>query len=543
MTNPHAETYVPGASYDATPYPRMAHQTTHPMHLCALATLMGMTPARPTHCRYLDIGCAMGTNILPMALAYPESDFVGIDASREQIALGERDAAVMGIGNCTLLAADIMELDISEGSPLGKFDYIVAHGFYSWVPPQVAERLLQVIKALLAPQGVAFVSYNVYPGWYQMEGLRAMMLYRVRGATNDVERIEQARQLLRFVAHAQPADETPFGGWINGFLQYIDVGDDFNSDERDAYLLHDQLETDNHPAFFHQFSAHAARHTLQYVCDADIESDFPQGFPEGTLDYLRQMVQSAEEMQQYMDFARNRMFRRTLLTHAGTPLSRVLRPERLATMRFASPMLPAEDVTFLTGSEPVTFHNHQGLTLTTDHPLSKTALQCLTVQWPRQFTLSELVNCARQSGLLAVKNQGTDQDVVALCVTLMQGFTSGKNVVHILADPPAFAPTVGERPAGSAWARYELRFGRIVTSLRHERVRLDPLEAETLALLDGTRTIEEIAAHFAPHVRSGAIVFAETDVSALDDDALHALLVEAIAKRVGTLAKAAMLAR
>jgi methyltransferase-like protein/SAM-dependent methyltransferase len=526
-----------GASYDATPYPRMAHQDTHPMHLCVLGTLMGMEPARPTRCRVLDIGCAMGTNLLPMAMAYPESEFVGIDASAHQIALGNADIANLGVANVTLIAADILALDTSDEGPLGKFDYITAHGFYSWVPPHVADALLAVIKRLLAPQGVAFVSYNVYPGWYQMEGLRRIMLYRIRSAATPAERIEQAREVLRFVAHTNPADESPFGMWVNGYQEYIDAGDTFSTAERDAYMLHDQLEQDNHPAFFHEFNAHARGHGLQYVCDAEIHHDFPQGLPEGSLDFLRKMVQSVDDMQQYMDFARNRMFRRTLLAHDDVELSRVLRPERLATMRFSSPMIPVRETETIAGPDAVTFVNQAGLKVTTDHPFSKAALQCLTVQWPRTFSLDELVECAR----LSLPARVTEQDVLGLCVTLMQGFTSGRNVVMIHADPPAYTPQVSERPVGAPWARYDLQQGPVVTSQRHERVHLDMLEAEILGLLDGTRTVEDLVGIFLPHVRRGEITFADVDTASLDDDALHARLTDLVAKRVDSLCKAAML--
>jgi len=529
-----ATPYTPGASYDTTPYPRMAHQDTHPMHLCVLGTLMGMEPARPANCRMLDIGCAMGTNLLPIALAYPESEFVGIDASAHQIALGNADIAALGVGNIRLLAADIMKIDEMS---LGTFDYISAHGFYSWVPPHVADGLLAAIKRLLKPQGIAFVSYNVYPGWYQMEGLRRMMLYRTRSAETPAERIAQAREMLQFVAHTNPADETPFGMWINGFQEYIDAGDAFNTAERDAYMLHDQLEQDNHPRFFHEFNAHCRQHGLQYVCDAEIQQDFPQGLPEGSLDFLRKMVQSADDMQQYMDFARNRMFRRTLLAHDDVQLSRVLRPERLASMRFSSPMIPAKDAATIASAEAVTFVNQAGLKVTTDHPFSKAALQCLTVQWPRTFSLQELVECAR----LSLPARATEQDVLGMLVTLMQGFTSGRNVVMIHADPPHYAPSVSERPIGSTWARFDLRHGPVVTSQRHERVQLDMLEAEILGLLDGAHTVDDLVRLFLPHVRSGAITFADMEIAALDDDALTARLTELVAKRVDSLCKAAML--
>ncbi len=532
-TFPTARNYVSGAAYDATPYPRMAHQTTHPMHLGALATLMGMDPARPSRCRVLDIGCAQGSNILPMALAYPESEFVGIDASEQQIQDGQRDVDAVGATNIRLVNADLLRV----GDSLGKFDYIIAHGFLSWVPPQVADGLFAAIKQLLTPQGIAMVSYNVYPGWYLMEGLRNMMLYRVHDVSDPQERIDKAREVLSFVAHANPASASPFGEWVNGFLTYLDISDEFDAPERDAYLLHDQLEAFNRPYFFHQFAASIREHGLQYVCDADIEHDFPQGFPEGTLDHLRTLVHSPEEMQQYMDFARNRMFRRSLITHDDVALSRVLHPARIAQMGFASPLLPAEVESDLTGRTPITFRNQKGLEITTDHPLSKAALQLLSKEWPRVFALRELV---RESAA-SINLQPIDQDVAALCVTLMQGFTSGDNIVNIMLEPPYYTQRASEFPVGSKWARYELQFGPRVTNLRHERVKVDLLEAELVTLLDGTRDVAALTEIFLPLVRAGNIQFADTDVTQLDDTALREVVTEAITRRLMILARAAML--
>jgi tRNA G46 methylase TrmB len=92
-------------TYDLVPYPRMAFAHTHPSHLAALAVLLGMTPAR-RHCRVLEIGCASGSNLIPMALEMPESEFVGVDASLRQVAEGQADIAALGLRNLTLLPMD-----------------------------------------------------------------------------------------------------------------------------------------------------------------------------------------------------------------------------------------------------------------------------------------------------------------------------------------------------------------------------------------------------------------------------------------------------
>ena len=62
---------------------------THPDHLAVVATLLGLSPARADRCRVLELGCASGGNLIPVAYTYPDSTFLGIDLSGEQIRRGE----------------------------------------------------------------------------------------------------------------------------------------------------------------------------------------------------------------------------------------------------------------------------------------------------------------------------------------------------------------------------------------------------------------------------------------------------------------------
>ena len=86
--------------------------------------------------------------------------FVGIDLSPRSIDEARAMAADLGLTNVTFHAADLRDLPTDAGD----FDYIVAHGFYSWVPAPVRSALFETIHARLAPRGVAFVSHNVLPG-------------------------------------------------------------------------------------------------------------------------------------------------------------------------------------------------------------------------------------------------------------------------------------------------------------------------------------------------------------------------------------------
>ncbi|HKD36864.1 MAG TPA: class I SAM-dependent methyltransferase, partial [Pirellulales bacterium] len=73
------------SSYDRIPYPRHSYAFTHPDRMATLATLHGMSPPPVARCRVLELGCASGSNLIPMAYALPHSEFVGIDSSHRQM--------------------------------------------------------------------------------------------------------------------------------------------------------------------------------------------------------------------------------------------------------------------------------------------------------------------------------------------------------------------------------------------------------------------------------------------------------------------------
>ena len=149
-------------AYDEVPYPSYPLPQSHPDHLATLATLLGLSPPTTERCRVLELGCASGGNLIPMALTSPDSRFVGIDLSREQIAEGQKTVEALGLTNIELRHLSILDVDDS----FGPFDYIVCHGVYSWVPENVQDRILAICARNLVPEGIGYVSYNTYPGWH-----------------------------------------------------------------------------------------------------------------------------------------------------------------------------------------------------------------------------------------------------------------------------------------------------------------------------------------------------------------------------------------
>ena len=138
-------------AYDEVPYPSHPYPNSHPDHLATVATLLGLNPPASNRCRVLELGCASGGNLIPMALTSPDSRFVGVDLSREQIAEGQKTVEALGLTNIELRHLSILDLDDSFGS----FDYIVCHGVYSWVPDNVQDRILAICAGTSCPRGSA----------------------------------------------------------------------------------------------------------------------------------------------------------------------------------------------------------------------------------------------------------------------------------------------------------------------------------------------------------------------------------------------------
>src|SRR5262245_8757143 len=160
-------------SYDVVPYESNVFSQSHPDRLATIATLLGMRPAPVTDCRVLELGCASGGNVIPMAVSLPGSRFVGIDLSSRQIEMGRRTVESLALTNLDLKQFDIRNLT----KDVGQFDYIICHGVFSWVPREVQDKILEVCAQNLSPRGVAYVSYNTYPGWHMRGLIRDMMLY------------------------------------------------------------------------------------------------------------------------------------------------------------------------------------------------------------------------------------------------------------------------------------------------------------------------------------------------------------------------------
>ena len=525
-------------TYDLVPYPSYAYGYTHPDTLATAATLLGLKPAPVERCRVLELGCASGGNIIPMALDLPESRFVGIDYSARQVADGQVAVAALGLKNIELEHRDILEVQ----PDLGQFDYIIAHGIYSWVPQPVQEKLLDVCRQNLTPHGLAYVSYNTFPGWHAFGAFRQMMLYHTRNIQDPKMRTTQARALLEFLAESVPPEGDALG-LLSSYTTLLKKELERWKSQSDSYLFHDELEEVNEPIYFYQFVERAERQGLQYLCDADLGQSFSTNMPPAVTEGLLKMSHNLVEMEQYMDFVRNQSFRRTLLVHQGVHVNRSIRPDRLASLFVSSHAVPVSSSPDIRSISVEEFRAANGAALTTDHPVTKAAMAHLRQAWPTVLAFDELLDAAYtflDAGAAPTPGQRA-RDAQVMSANLLKGFIYSDQLIELRSHAPRCVTTVGERPLASPWARFLADEGHRVTNLRHESVDLRESDRYVLRQLDGAHDRKMLWDGLAKELAAGTLVLRRSDQPIQDIHEAQQILVEEIDDVLKELAHAALL--
>ncbi|MFY3196433.1 methyltransferase regulatory domain-containing protein [Achromobacter xylosoxidans] len=332
MTEPDLLNQAISDAYDETPYLSNALLQTAPGHLRAVARLYGLDSAPLAGARVLELGCAAGGNLIPFAVAHPNAQVIGIDLSPEQVNAGREVVEKLGLRNLDLRALSITDIDDS----LGKFDYIICHGVFSWVPPVVREAILRVCRDNLAPEGIAFISYNVYPGWKTSDILRDAMQLNSFSATTPAEKLKKAKEMLGLLQHGLSTN--------NLMREAISKAAHTLSQQPDHYLFHEYLEMINSPCYFLEFVASIQQAGLAYVSDVQPEGSFPSNYGEATANALAAMSGDADRVmrEQYLDFAVGRPFRQSLLVHAERADQILERPEasHFSSMLFSAQLRP-----------------------------------------------------------------------------------------------------------------------------------------------------------------------------------------------------------
>ena len=455
-----------------------------------------MSPADPGGARVLELGCAGGGNLIPMAWYLPRATFLGIDRAAASLGVGRSLAERLALSNLELRQADIATIDPAT---LGEFDYILVHGVWSWVSAAVQEQILRVCGACLAPQGIAYVSYNTLPGWYPRSMVRDLLLYHTRTIRDPVIRLTAARGLLERLAVAWAGDESPLAHYLArevAELRRVHPG----------YLFHEYLGETNTPILFAEFMHRASQYGLGYLAEAELHTMFSSTLPEGAM-VLVDSLEDLLDQEQHMDFLRYRHSRKTLLCREETPLQHDLDLTRLREFSISALLSPVQWVD-LTQTITEDFGAPDGARFSVTHPLTKAALLHLAEVYPDAVAYPVLEEAAIQRVVAA---GATKWEVARLNEELFSLYVH--QAIRLATAPEAIYHSLSSRPRTHALARAQAdtHCGHLAT-VRHTVLDIDPLAGQLIQLMDGTRNLDELVAElvvYLAHHTARAVVKGE----------------------------------
>lgn len=486
------------SSYDELPYDSLPLPETQPDFLAAVAKLHGFDAIEPSRARILELGCAQGGNLIPLAWRWPECECVGVELSRVQAQAGADFVAQLGLSNVRILHGDLAALP----ADLGAFDYIVAHGVYSWIPPAVQQALLEVCRRHLSAQGLAYLSFNVAAGWQKLLPLRAALIERTDPNAAAPERLRQARGVL----------DTLAAEWVDPALKkeiaYLKTA-------LPSYLFHEYLADCNAPMRFADFAARLDAHGLRYVGEAGprravVELEDAWGLtPEG-------MAGRWLDAEAALDDALDTRFRRALIARDDAPCARPPLPDALEGLMFHADLTSDEEID-LDSNAAQRFVNPARNGYEIAEPAMKAAVMVLSSVYPGALDYAELLNAARQT-LQACSAQPT-VDEAAFRDALFRLVVLHGVMPTVWRGPAPQAP--GERPRANALARAQAaRPGWVASGARHVAMDLDAHGRTLLALLDGTRTLDELVARMQTRLLTAGVDLPADRVNALTQQQL-----------------------
>jgi SAM-dependent methyltransferase len=460
------------ASYDELPYDSLPLPETQPDFLAAVARLHGFDAPDPSRARILELGCAQGGNLIPLAWRWPASECVGVELSRVQAEAGAAFIQALGLPNVRIQHGDLAALP----DDLGEFDYIIAHGVYSWVPPSVQQALLEVCRRHLSPRGMAYLSFNVAAGWKKLQPLRAALTGRTAAELPAPARFEQALRVLDDLA----------AEWTDPVL-LKEVA--YLKSAAPSYLFHEYLADFNVPMAFAEFAAQLDTHGLRYVGEAGprsavVELEDAWGLmPEG-------MAGRWLDAEAALDDALAIRFRRALIARDDAPCAQPPQADALRGLAFYADLRSDEEIDLEAATEQG-FVNPAGNTFPISIPAMKAAAMALSAVYPGALDYAAVLSAATQ--VLAQYGASPELDEAAFREALFQMVLLHGVMPTVAAG--SFAVEPGERPCANALARQQANTpGWVVSGARHVAMDLDAPGRMLLGKLDGSCTVDELAA-------------------------------------------------
>lgn len=476
QSNQAIEKSIEEESYDELPYESYAYSQTHPDRLHMVATLFQMAPTPINKCRILELGCAMGGNIAPLSLKYPDSYVLGVDISGEQIQEANNLKEYLGVKNLEFQQADISKLD----KGIGKFDYIICHGVFSWVPDAVRDSIFKVCREHLTDNGLAVISYNTLPGWGAVNTLRDMMLFHSKNFESPSDQIREAKALLGFLKE-NGTTQVAYKDIIERELEIL-------KHTNDSYIFHEHLETENHQFYVSDFAEMAKKHKLTYVGDSDVTTMYVGNFNKNVQETLS-AIPDLIRQEQYMDFLNNRRFRQSIITKEENEknINRAIKADAVLDLYLFANYKAENNGEISADGKAVFAHTNQKHKITTNDRISSELLLAL-MQETAPIKFSDLAQKINKTKNISIDDLKTAIIKNGLLLAL-------QDYIALSSDSLSFKTKISDKPQAYPVALYQAQNTNCLklTNKRMQAINTDRVTKTVVAMLDGTHTIDDIA--------------------------------------------------
>lgn len=352
--------------YDELPYKSIPVEWTAPERL-ALTSLLHGGPRQPLDAyAVLELGCGNGANLLPLAYYRRNATFVGLDGAGGQIEAAEVRGSALQLSNLSFVAADFAN---AAARLSGEFDFIIAHGVFSWVSDEIRDALLDLCARRLRPGGLLYLNYNSRPGWNMRGLVRDFLLAQTAATTGLVTRAQEARDISARVA-SLTADEHPYTQLIINEFRFV-------CDKDLSFIAHEYLAAHNRPYWRSEFLDLVQGHGLDHVADADFNYSSGRS-PEDLALWLGEQALTGRSPDDTLDLLCYRQMHAPILTR--DPLSRsLLGPEEFADLLVASCLTPGTQ----NGGGDAMFQHPSGVQTDVKEEAVRAVLMKLGTLWPR----------------------------------------------------------------------------------------------------------------------------------------------------------------
>ncbi len=489
------------ASYDQLPYESNAFAASHPAHIAGVARLFNLSPVDVAKARILELGSAAGGNIIPIAVYYPESTVVGVDYSKVQIDDGLKVIEQIGLPN-----ASLKHMSITDITPdFGQFDYIICHGVYSWVSPEVQDAILRVCQENLTDSGIAYISYNVYPGWKIHEIARDAMLFHTRNINDQLQQVAHARGMIQYM-HEMSRENSMFRHVMNAEAGLVQNAAPY-------YIAHEFLETHNAPCYFNEFIKRASQHNLSYLAESDLATMFVENLGE---EHKQRLVNASNgqqiELEQYIDFLNNRTFRQTLLckSSAANQVKRKIDQDSFKYLDYHSALFEEKGATDIpAGSIKFTTHNQRWLAAQGSVQIE--TLRTLQLSSPNALSYDAL----KESVETAIEGDLNEDTLLSLLerLTIM-----GLLIPYMHTCDEVLTNSISHKPKmKQAMAKY-INLTQRPTNMLHNMIGNNAIFPIIVESLDGQHTTTELEAMIFSWVKEGKLTFSDKQTGAAVTD-------------------------